>query len=523
MKYNLSPEGRRIILKTENPPLLSGMVKKNGIYICPKNDQNIEILSKNNYILQKTNQLKTELFGFQEEGVQFVEDHDGCCIIADDMGTGKTIQTLEYLARYPELRPAIVTCPASLKGNWEAEVRKFMTTYSVQQIHGKTIYSIVYDYTDGIYIINYDILDAWKKELKRLHAKVIIADEIHYLKNMGTNKKPVQRTRAWKFLSKAIPHRIGLTGTLMQNRPIEIYTPVNLIRPNFFGKRMHYAKRYCNAKYTNWGWDFNGSSNEKELHEKLKEISIRRTKAEVLPDLPPKIKTLLPVEISNRAEYNEAENNFLEWLNKKAGPHAVKKASNAIVLTKMTTLRQVASQGKVEQLKSFIRDFLEGNEKIIIFTYHKKMINDLYNSFKKVSVKIDGSTPNKKRQSIVDKFQNDDSIKIFFGNLTACSEGLTLTAATYVLYAEYPWQPGKLAQSSDRAHRIGQKNAVNIYYMVAHGTIEDYMVAMLDGKQEILSKVLDGKDPGKEELISKLNTEIITNLKKVYLKKTRRR
>jgi len=665
MKFKLSPEKKRIFLKTNNPPKLDGLVLKDGIYKCPNIEANLKVLKDEGFTIEQ-NLLKADLFPFQVDGVSFIENHDGCCILSDDMGCidgdamitvnrggnsrkyklsdayngfnglrsnkchnwdkniktnirclkdgifglnsvkdikysgkkecieietksgkslkltpdhellncyyewmeakdfrigdgivvnsyratgiknidmvvkitkcdeintydivmedpyrnfvangivvhncGKTIQTLGYLAQNPDLRPAIITCPASLKGNWEAEINKFMYNFTVTQLHGKTPYPFIYDFELGIYIINYDILDSWKTELRDLHAKVIVADELHYLKNTGTKKKPVKRTRAFQYLAKTIPHRIGLTGTLMQNRPIEIYTPVNLISPNFFGKRMHYAKKYCNAKYKHWGWDFTGSSNEAELHARLQEISIRRTKNEVLKDLPPKIKTFLPVEISNRKEYLEAETDFLLWLKRKSGPKAVKKASNAIVLTRMNALRQIASYGKIIHLKRWISDFLETDAKLIVFTYHKNMINELYEPFKSVSVKIDGSIPATERQSLVDKFQNNKKTRVFFGNLSACSEGLTLTAASYVMYAEYPWQPGKLAQSGDRAYRYGQLNTVNMYYMVASNTIEEHMVAMLDAKQEVLSKVLDGKEADKGDIISELKKKYL--------------
>ena len=141
----------------------------------------------------------------------------------------------------------------------------------------------------------------------------------------------------------------------------------------------------------------------------------------------------------------------------------------------------------------WIDDFLEINDgKIVLYCCHKKIINRLHKKYRHISVMVDGSTPTHKRKMAVDSFQKNKKIRIFIRNIRASGEGITLTAASTMAFVELDWTPGKHTQAEDRIHRIGQKNASDIYYLIAKGTIEEYLCELIQKKQKIISEVLDG-------------------------------
>lgn len=440
--------------------------------------------------------LKATLHPFQSQGIHFLEKRNGRALIADEMGLGKTIQALAWLQLHPEKRPAIVITPASLKYNWKNEAEKFMTNPDVQILSGTNTNAAI---TGSIIIINYDIVPNWCDALLKVKAKVIVMDEIHYIKN---NK--AKRTNAAQKLARTIPHIIGLSGTPIVNRPVEFFNALNLIQPNFI-PRWNYLRRYCNAKHNGFGWDFNGASNTQELHEKLNnQIMIRRKKADVLKELPAKTYSPIAMPISNAKEYEQAESDFIGYLKSSKGDQAAEKAEGAETLVRIEALKQLAVRGKMDQIKSWISDFLESGEKLVLMAVHKFVIDDLMQEFGNIAVKVDGSVDNAFRQKAVDDFQTNPSTKLFIGNIKAAGVGLTLTASSYVAFIELPWTPGELQQAEDRCHRIGQENNVTIYYLLSQNTIEEKIAALLDSKRKVLDSVLDGKVTASNSLFSEL-------------------
>jgi len=460
--------------------------------------------------------LQMELFPYQSKGVAFVDAKKGRALIADSMGLGKTAQALAWLQKHPEVRPALIIVPASLKLNWKREAHMWMDNPNTQVISGKLKVPLVGE----IIIINYDLLPnktkkvlvmekgfevekvielkgtGWVDRLKDHNFKCAIFDEIHMLKS---NK--ARRTKAAKKIIKSIPCVLGLSGTPIVNRPVEFYNIINMIDPTLFPDYWKYAKRYCGAKHNGFGWDFNGSSNTKELHDILtSSIMLRRKKSEVLKELPDKIHSFTPLSLDNIEEYHAAERDFIVWLKATRGKEAAEKASGAETLTKMEVLKQLAVKGKMKQAIDWIENFLENGEKLIVMATHKFVIDELMNTFKG-AVKVDGSVSGPNRQLAVDKFQNDDATRLFVGNIKAAGVGLTLTAASTVAFLELPWTPGDLTQAADRAHRIGQKNTVNIQYLLAQNTIEEEIAELLDEKRKVLDAVLDGEDSNESTLL----------------------
>jgi len=441
-----------------------------------------------------------KLFPFQKKGVAFIEAKDGRALIADEMGLGKTVQALAWLQLHPEKRPAIIVVPASLKLNWEREARAWMSNPKTQILSGtKTDIPL----TEDIIIINYDILSAWVGKLQQYNAQVLITDECHFYKS-----NTAKRTKATKMLGKKIPHVIALSGTPVVNRPVEMYNALKLIDDTVVPNFWIYAQRYCGAKHNGFGWDFSGASHTEELHEKLvNTIMLRRLKKDVLKDMPDKIYSILPIEIDNPSEYEHAEWDFISWVSENKGEGAAKKASNAEAFAQIEALKQLAVKGKMKQAVEWIENFLDIDGKLIVFATHKNTIDTLMQKFGNRAVKVDGSVFGQARQDTIDRFQNDKTCRLFVGNIKAAGVGITLTAASNVAFLELPWTPGELTQAEDRCHRIGQKNAVNVYYLIASNTIDEKIARTLDSKRKVLDSVLDGKETEQESLLSTLINE----------------
>ena len=446
--------------------------------------------------------LKLSLYAFQKKDISFIETKNGRVLIGNEMGLGKTIEALAYLQLHPEKRPAVIVTPASLKLNWEKEAKIWMSPEpSIQILSGTKPYPLNGNEVrnNDLIIINYDILFPWLETLKKIQPQALIFDEIHYIKN-----NQAKRTKAVKDLGKNIPHIIGLSGTPIINRPIEVYNAVKLIDNTILPDFWSYAHKYCGAKHNGFGWDFSGATNTKELHQKLLSIMIRRKKEDVLTDLPEKIHSYLPMELDNKKEYVKAENNFIQWIRENKGESAAIRASNAEILTKIEELKQLTVKGKMKQAIDWIHNFLEIEEKLVIFATHKSTIEKLMLEFGDLAVKIDGSVPINQREEAIKQFQTDNKTKLFIGNIKAAGVGITLTASSHVAFLELPWTPGELMQAEDRCHRIGQKNNVTIYYILAVNTIEEEIANMLDKKRKVLDSILDGKITEEESLLTSL-------------------
>lgn len=447
--------------------------------------------------------LKKTLYPYQKEGVEYIEKKNGRALLGDEMGLGKTIQALAWLGLHPEKRPAIVLCPAHLKLNWAKEVKETLPgNPKVQILQGKAIRPLSKEDGD-IIIINYDILTHWVNELKKLKPEVLIFDEAHFIKNNKT-----QRTKATKKLAKGIPYTIAITGTPLVNRPIEVFNIAQIINKNVFPNWFKFVHEFCGAHHNGFGWDYSGATNKEKLFKILTDsFMIRRKKAEVLPQLPAKVYSYVPMEITNKKEYARAEGNFIKYLKKIKGEKEAEKAKRAEHLVKIEALKQLAVKGKTKMALKWINDFItsgNGDSKLVVFATHKTIIEKLMTEFKDTAVCVDGSCSAEQRNKAVESFQNNPEIKLFVGNIQAAGTGLTLTAASSVAFLELPWAPGELVQAEDRCHRIGQKDTVNVYYLLAENSIEYKIAQMLDDKRAVLDAVLDGKEVEEKNMLTTL-------------------
>lgn len=448
-----------------------------------------------NLTIKKIKGLKGEPFPYQYAGISFIEQHHGRALVADEMGLGKTLQALAWCQMHRNKVPVLIITPASLKLNWVNELLLWLPNVNYEILSGKKTWKPTADFI----IINYDILPSWVDTIKDLNVQVMITDECHYYKNNSS-----KRTKAVKKIGKNIPHIIALSGTPIVNRPIEAFNAINLINPEIFPSFIDYTRRYCNAKYNGYGWDFNGASNTQELHEILSgTLMIHRLKKDVLKDLPEKLYSFVPLELTQegKEEYNMAEDQFINYLSDNYGAERAMKALSAEVLVQYAELKKLAVKGCLKESIAWIRDFLDVDGKLVVFAVHKFVIEELMKEFGNVAVKIDGSVSIENRQKAIEKFQNDDSCRLFVGNIKAAGVGITLTASSNVAFLELPWTPGELRQAIDRVHRIGQKNCVNVHYLFAINTIMDKIARLIDQKQKIIDSVLDGKDIDNQDLM----------------------
>lgn len=478
--------------------------------------------------------LKGELFPFQKAGVQFIEKSKGIALVADEMGLGKTIQAIAWLQLHPEIRPAFIVCPATLKLNWEREFLKWATNVDPYVVFSNTFDGFEFA-SANIVIVNYDILKIFCNEYKdeknrtifeasdfflRKKFKAFIGDEIHLVKNQKT-----KRTQALAALTVNIPNKVILSGTPFLNRPIEIFSALSLLLPDEYNDKtfFKFAKQYCDAKMGTYGWDFSGHSNTDELSHKLRSsIMIRREKKDVLSELPEKVRVMLPIKVDLK-EYNKIENNFSEWLidNDKVSLEVLLSDEDIQEhpLAKIEYLKQAALKAKIKFFIEWCIDFLEGSEeKLVIFGHHKEFTRQLKDELKAYHpVMITGDEDVMERQESVDKFQSFKKHRVAICGLKSANYGITLTAASNVATIEFGWTPAEHEQAEDRTHRIGQKNAVTAYYMVAEGTIEEDIYNLLQSKTKVFKEVMADKGQIKIETKNNWKTEgsILKDLLKI--------
>jgi SWI/SNF-related matrix-associated actin-dependent regulator 1 of chromatin subfamily A len=432
---------------------------------------------------------------YQRVGIGFIDQCQGICLIGDDTGTGKTLQAIAWMA-HKKAYPALIVCPATLKLNWEREIKnligKSATILSGTPDKGTKLSS-------DIVIINYDILTRWKPVLTKHQFKLAILDEAHYLKN-----STAQRTKTAVWLTAKIPHRIGLTATPVENGPMDLFTIFKILRPSLFPVRHNFGLRYCGAQHTPWGWKYNGASNLNELSEILRLFMIRRRKKDILKELPDTQRIILPIAI-NRKEYEQAEAEFFSWYSRggRIKLHA---------LQKMEAMRQAVNKAKFREASLWIADFIENN-KLVLFVIHTKMAQDFYQLFKKQAVLLYGKTPAKQRQQAIDQFQNDDKTRLFIANIKAGGVGVTLTAADTTCCYELPWTSTQLEQAEGRVSRIGQtSDKLTSYFLLTPDTIEMDLMEIIDRKQKLVSQIVDQKFVEEndifEELIQRIHKRV---------------
>lgn len=435
-----------------------------------------------------------ELYPFQYAGVRFAELADGRALIGDDMGVGKTIQAIAYASLHQEYWPVLVVCPANVKYNWLKELRSWLPDVHTEVIKNGKDEVRESDFT----VINYDLMSKKKDELLDMRYNLVIYDESHYLKN-----SKAKRTQASVELGKNATSVLCLSGTAMTNRPIELFTTLELVRPaEYEGQFFPFAKRYCGAEHNGWGWDFTGATNQGELHEKLRDIMIRRLKKEVMDELPDKIRQFIPV-VPTPVEMREYKNIHRSWMREYSSGG---KNELGFVLKMLTDLRHHAGRMKVGATMNWMADYYDANDKpLVVFHHHKDVGQALVEGLQqdkrfngKRFATITGGVSSEKRQAHVDAFQAGELDGIICSTIAA-KEGLTLTRADTVVFIEREWVSGWEEQAEDRINRIGQdSDTVWATYLSVSGTIDERFDRIVEEKRQVVSSILDGGEIGEE-------------------------
>jgi len=456
-----------------------------------------------------------EYLPFQKAGIDFAVKHDSV-LFSDEMGLGKTIQAIGTLNTMDKINHVLIIVPKRLKINWHKELTKWLT-------HDVSI-GIVKDGNEwveaNIVIINYDILYKHKHNLHAIEWDAIIIDEAHYLKNSkakrtqvvlgnGKDKKPIQARK-----------KLLLTGTPILNRPVEGFTIFNYLDPVTFRNFFTYAKKYCNAYKHQWGWDFSGASNTEELQDRIRSLfMIRRLKADVLTELPPKRRQIIEIPANGNAhivaEENAVASKFeaqrdelkrraeeAKDLDKDEYEKIVSqlRQTTQAMFTEMSKVRHQTALAKVEDVCSHIENMVEeGVNKIVVFAHHRDVIEQIHEHFKDNSVILFGGMSAEDSEKSITEFQNNPQINIFIGNIQAAGVGITLTASSNVVFAELDWVPANLSQAEDRLHRIGQQESVLVQHLVLEDSFDSRMAQAIVEKQNIIDGVLDN-EPTKPEI-----------------------
>jgi SWI/SNF-related matrix-associated actin-dependent regulator of chromatin subfamily A-like protein 1 len=422
------------------------------------------------------------LFPYQRAGAEYMVKKERC-YLADEMGLGKTVQVMAAL-HHTQAFPALIACPASVSMVWERHVHEWLPGKKVAVAPASPAGA-------DVYIGSYDRIAKAAERLKSVPWKAVICDEAHALKNRDAKRTQAfcgkMNRQAGTFepgLLSLARFRWLLTGTPVPNRPSEMIQPLlGLDRLRDLGGFKGFATRYC-------GWvqgvpgtiDGSVPENLPELNQRLRASCwVRRLKEDVFKDLPDK-----------RAA-------------KAVQEFALGDAGTAEAIVQMTQLRRVAAEEKLAAAIEWVREFLEGGEKLVLLGWHNEPLQAIYNAFRSQAVLLTGSTSAQDRVRAIDAFQQSEDCRLFVGNLQAAGQGITLTAASNIAIYELPWTPAILDQGIARIHRIGQTaSKVTIHYLLAAGTIDEDIAALIDQKRAVSVGIQDGKAVSEGDLVSAL-------------------
>lgn len=455
--------------------------------------------------------LQANLRGYQEEGFQWIARLNswgaGACL-ADDMGLGKTIQSIAFLLYKANEGASLVVAPASVIPNWRNELQRFAPTLKVSILNEATDRkALIEGETDGSVVLStYGLLVTEEETLVSKKWNVICLDEAHTIKNRDTKmSKAAMRLQA--------DNKLILTGTPIQNHLSELWNLFAFITPGMLGSYDQFCRKYITPIE---------QEGDKERQRQLKRIvqpfMLRRTKTEVVEELPDKMEITLPVELSDE------EMSVYEAIRLKAKKEfETAQTVNVNTLAAITRLRQAAcamylanpslgkSSSKIEMLLSLISEIKEGNNRVLIFsqfTSFLELVRQALDETDEPYLYLDGSVPMKQREKMVKQFQQG-ACPLFLISLKAGGLGLNLTGANYVIHLDPWWNPAIEQQATDRAYRIGQQKNVTVYHLIAQHTIEEKILRLHHTKRSLADSLIEGTNMS-HKLTEKELLELLT-------------
>ena len=448
-------------------------------------DEFVEFLKKNNLIIRngklfeydlKNSALKMPLYNYQAAGVEFLYHTKGRALIADQPGLGKTVQAIAY-AKMLNLK-TLVVAPLSVVINWKKEVKKFTgmnsTVWTSKDVDG--------DLEAQFHIINYDAVRKVHDVLRKMDFDMLVCDEATFLKNRNTLRfKTILGSYKERKLYPGIKTDkvVFLTGTPVMSRPIEAFTLLHILDKNRFSNFYHFTQRYG-------GWKGVPVRNLKELHERTKDLTIRRKKSDVLQELPDKQRNDLYIEMTTeeRKEYlNMLDDLFKEW-----------KFSGKPTVGTMPKIQSYLIDRKIPRLNEIIEEYLDNDRPLLIFCCFIEPLKRLAEQYGHDAAILHGSMSKEERQESIDRLVSEEA-KIGLFSLKAAGmgiDGLQHVIDT-VIFLDRDWVPANHEQAEDRVHRIGQDAKVQIYYMTVEDSIDEYMSELINDKMKIASEIVDGE------------------------------
>lgn len=517
--------------------------------------------------------MKIQPYDYQKQAVKFFEINEGNAILGDSPGVGKTLPPIAYASKY-KLK-TLVICPASLKLNWRKEVINFSNEkahvykYNPSKKTGKinfkkeeSLFHIInYESIQSYIKLEYshkcngnvivpgkgtqkcglEIVDLLKKHTKCPECKnsnsfktrikglayiqdkdgsildpeeydMIVIDEFHRIKSVKTDWTQIIK-RAFR---DTVKRKILISGTAIKSRPMEFFSGLNFMDPEMWNSSHDFGLRYCAGYETNFGWDYSGASNLEELFTRISPYFLRRLKKDVLSQLPDKTYTEIEIELTptERKEYEK----LLKEMKKVIGNDGSETEKEQSYLEKIHKLKQFTGSVKLNRLinDGIVGDISSNGDKLVVMSDYQALAETLYNEYKDMAVIHTGSMNQEDKQLSVEKFQEDKNICLFSGMIGASGVGITLTEASKLIFIGFAWSPGDMEQASDRIHRATTTHDnIQIITYVCIDTIDELIRDLLNKKENVVSKVLDGKVMKKDitSSDSSIIKELINNLK----------
>jgi SWI/SNF-related matrix-associated actin-dependent regulator 1 of chromatin subfamily A len=434
---------------------------------------------------------------YQIEGIKFAEESNVRCLIADEQGLGKTVQSLGVLRLHPELTPAVIVTKTTIKRQWYFEVHRWAAecNYRIQVIQSKKERAIP---GLDVYIISWDLA---KNEgifsLVKDDLKTLILDECQQIKNHLSD-----RAKAIQDLAANIPHVMATSGTPIKNNAGEYFTILNILQPARFPTYQGYINKYCDAYESMYSQKIGGLANPEQFYDDTKDFIIRRLRKEVAPEIPEVDRQFFHVEFNKSFHnaYREGLKELEELMYSEEDSMTMATQKIAI----MTKLRKITGLSKVPDCIDFVEEFLENepDRKLVIFAHHHDVVNLLVIQINKMLEAI-GAQPvlnltaaldGNKRAEIVEKFKSNRDRRIMIASTLSAGEGLNLQFCSRAIMLERQWNPANEEQAEGRFARIGQTDNIVMTYMIALGTIDEYFTELVEAKRAIVANTLDKKE-----------------------------
>ena len=458
-------------------------------------------------------ELQATLRPYQLDGFRWMmrlgEWEAGACL-ADDMGLGKTVQTIAFLLAHAKEGAALVVAPASVISNWRNELQRFAPTLNIYNLNEcfdrhRTIDTAT---AGDVIISTYGLLAPIQELLAEKMWNTCVLDEAHNIKNRGT------KTSAACMKLRAT-HRIILTGTPMQNHLGELWNLFQFINPGLLGTYEQFHQKFIIPIE-----NLQDTDRQQQLQSLVAPFMLRRTKQAVAKELPEKTEITIDVELT------EDEMAYYEVIRREAEQRFKEEGDQLTVnaLAELTRLRRTActpeltnsawmdGSSKVNAFMELVQNIIEGDHSVLVFSQFTSFLKIIARTLKDANqpfLYLDGSVTLKQREQLVADFQKGKS-PIFLISLKAGGVGLNLTAANYVIHLDPWWNPAIEQQATDRAYRIGQKQAVTVYHLISHHTIEEKILRLHESKRALSDSLLEGADKN-YKLTAKDMLEMLSN------------